>query len=123
MGTRKPKNFAISTRKDMAACHALGFTYHGGTGTVLVAVDDRGFYHFVRARTSRGVASAAHACRSERDRLAALFPKTAQISRQYTLAELALVSPSWLCDQDGDFVEAGDPAAALAQVWIGGRPE
>ena len=117
---KAPKPIPITTLRAVAACHTVGLTYHGGTGANLVAVDDRGFYHFVRARTSRGVASAAHTCRSERDRLAVLLRTTAQqvtfaqeckphmvpqFSRKCTLIELTIANPAWLCDVDGEFID------------------
>ena len=44
------------------------------------------------------------------------------MSREYTRQELALVTPSWVCDVDTEFVEIGDPAEALGEIWIEGRP-
>jgi len=107
---KAPKPIPISTRKAVAACHAVGLTYHGRAGALLAAVDDRQGYHSVRVRTSKGVTQAAHACRSQRSALASKLSSLAvnaipMDSREYTAIELALVNPSWLCDIDGDFVD------------------
>ena len=116
---RKPRPIPISTLKAVAACHAVGLTYHGGTGALLAAVDDRQGYHYVRVRTAAGVTSAAHVCHTQRDVLTAQLTRTGQIlglsrraaphrapeySRDYTAIELALVNPSWICDLDEPFV-------------------
>jgi hypothetical protein len=116
----KAKAISISTLKSVAACHAVGLTYFGGAGSLLVAVDDRQFYHWVRVRTSKGTTSAAHACQSRRTAQATDLTHTSQragqaarfaphreteFSREATRLELALVCPSWICDTDDTFVE------------------
>ncbi len=137
MGTRQPKKFPVSTLKAMAACHAVGLTYHAHLvgETTFWAIDGE-FYHVVKKKTTAGVAHSAHYCQSYRSLLAeqlgglahnltkagAVSPQLVpQFSREYTQIELVTVCPSWLCDQDDDPVIVGDPAEALAQVWIEGR--
>lgn len=128
----------VSARKAIEACNTVGLTYHGGTGALLVAVDNRRFYHWVRARTSGGIASAAHVCQSQRSALAAQLTHTSQraaqasrfaphrqpeFSREAARLELALVCPSWLCDADDPFVEIPEGSTAgLDSIWIEGRP-
>ena len=130
---KAPKPIPPSTLKAVAACHALGLIYHGGTGALLAAVDDRQGYHFVRVRTSAGVTSAAHVCRSQRSSLASKLTTTAQClagaerfaphrvpewSREYTRVELALVNPSWLCDVDSEFIESPGTDGIMAAAGL-----
>ena len=119
----KPKTFRATTQKALAACHAVGLVYHGCTGSMLIAVDpDAQSYHWVRVSTRGGVTYAMHFCCDRRTELAAAAARTVTASREFTRTELALVAPSWLCDSGGEWVEVGDPAAALAEIWLEGRP-
>ncbi len=101
---RAPKPIPLTTLRAVAACHAVGLSYYGGTGSLLVAVDGQD-YHVVRVRTSGGVTGARHACCPERTALAGVVATTYRASREATRAELALVAPSWLCDTESDFVD------------------
>ncbi len=117
---RKPKPIPPSTLKAVAACAAVGFTYHGGAGSLLIAVDDE-FYHWVRVRTSRGVTSAVHACRARRSDLAAQLTALPQMiddapNRAAIIVELGLVCPAWLCDQDRGAQRGGSRAPLSVAV-------
>jgi hypothetical protein len=129
------KTLKTSTVKALAACHAVGLTYHAHLEgeSVFWATDGR-FYHVVRKRTTAGVTRAAHQCRSYRDHLSAQLGELAAdmktrlhripvLSREYTNIELTMVCPSWLCDVDDDFIEVGDTAdTALSTIWLEGAP-
>jgi hypothetical protein len=132
------KSLRVSTVKALAACHTVGLTYHAHLEgeTVFWAVDGE-FYHVVKRKTTAGVTRSAHYCRTYRSALAEKLSTTAQkvakaglvspqlvpeFSREAVALELVLVSPSWLCDADSEFIEITDPAAAVAQVWIEGQP-
>ncbi len=129
------KNLMASTVKALAACHAVGLTYHAHLvgETTFWAVDGE-FYHVVKKKTTAGVTRSAHYCQTYRSLLSAQLGELSRdmktrlhripvLSREYTQIELVTVCPSWLCDVDGEFVPVPvDATAALAEVWIAGQP-
>jgi hypothetical protein len=130
----KQKSLRVTTVRSLQAAHAAGFTFWG-TGPFAGfdwAVDDAGFYHAIRRQTPRGGDPRVHhACRAARNRLTAELERLKLISRwegpavlspEYTRLELALVQPSWLCDQDGDWLPVAEASTAIAEVWLEGRP-
>ena len=116
---RKPKEIPISTLRSLAASATVGFIYHGPAegGTLDWAVDG-GLYHVVKKRTTGGVRRAAHFCRSYRDRLTEQLRAMPPLSREYVRLELILVNPSWLCDQDGEFIDCLDTDGIMAAAGL-----
>jgi len=103
---KKPRKIPCTILKAVAAAHALGFSHWGqAQGTIDWSVDDEGLAHAVRRRTTRGNPQAAHICRTYRDMLTLEMRAMGPMSREYTNLELTLVSPTWLCDVDGEFVD------------------
>jgi hypothetical protein len=115
---KAPKPIPISTLKAVAACHAVGLTYHGGTGATLAAVDDAQGYHWVKVSTTAGVARAMHWCCNQRTGLAATAAAMPSTSREFTRAELALVTPSWLCDSRGGWVDVPSTDGIMAAAGL-----
>ena len=116
---KAPKPVPISTLKVVAACHAVGLTYHGGSGAMLAAVDGRSqTYHWVKVSTTAGVARAMHWCCDQRTSLAATVAAMPTTSREFTRAELALVAPSWLCDTSGVWVEVPSTYNIMATAGL-----
>jgi len=135
---KRPVAIPTNTLKAVASCAAVGFDYHAHLEgeTVFWAVDGE-FYHVVKKKTSRGVARSAHYCQTYRSALAEQLTVTAkkvakagmvspqlvpEFTREAVALELVLVSPSWLCDQDSEFIECpgieGIMAAAGFEVAL-----
>lgn len=134
---KQPKPIPARTLKAVAACAAVDLVYHGGTGAILIAVDrDARGYHYVKVSTTAGVTRACHWCCAQRSQLATQLTTTGQklaaaehhaphlapqFSREYTRAELALVTPSWLCDAGSENwveVPSTDNIMAIAGIEV-----
>lgn len=126
-------NLRVSTVKALAACCAVGLTYHGRLeGETVFWASDGELYHVVRKRTTAGVARASHCCQSYRTGLNKQLGEMSHdmetrlhlipvLSREHTNIELTMVSPGWLCDVDSEFVEIpGDTTAALSEIVLEG---